>query len=446
MNKKCSNKKHLDISAISYCKDCKIYLCNKCQNHHSEILDNHHLCNIDKEINSIFTGFCNKNKHNNELQFYCSGHNELCCAACLCKIKGEEYGQHKDCSVMPINEIKDEKKKKLEENIKSLEVLSNTLEKSINELKDILVKLNENKENLKIKIQKIFTKIRTALNDREDELLLEIDKKYNKYYFNEELIKKSEKLPDKVKESLKIGKELNKKWKDDELINILYNCINIENNIKDINLINESIQKSNSHTKQKITFSSNEDEVINKIKTLGIINYGFNVTKDIIKKDEDIIMISNWIKQDNDMDFNLLYKVSRDGDRTSTFTEKVAGISPTLVIIQSKSGYRFGGYTSVEWKMTGNYSYVKDENAFIFSIDKRKKYNLKRAQYAICGDPQHFAFGGGHELTIWDKCTSNNNSKDYGNDHSYEIKNYELTGGNSNFYVQDLEVYQVLFN
>ncbi len=449
MNKKCSNKKHLDTSAISYCRDCKIYLCNKCQNLHSELLDDHHLYNIDKDINSLFTGFCNKNKHYNQLQFYCKNHNELCCAACLCKIKGEEFGQHKDCTVMPISEIKEEKKKKLEENVKCLEDLSNTLDKSINELKDILVKLNENKEELKLKIQKVFTKIRNVLNDREDELLLEINKKFNKHYFNEELIKKGEKLPDKVKESLKIGKELNKKWNNDELINIIYHCINIENNIKDINLINESIQKSNSHTKQKMTFTSNEDEIINKIKTLGIINYGFNITKDIIKKDEDIKMISNWIKPNTKINIKLLYKVSRDGDRTSTFIEKVAGISPTLVIIQSKSGYTFGGYTSVEWNMTGYYSYKKDENAFIFSMDKRKKYNLKlkNSSYAICGDPQHFAFGGGHDLTIWDKCTSNDNSKNYSYNHTYEMpEKHELTGGHGNFSVQDCEVYQVLFN
>ena len=449
MNKKCSNKKHLDTSAISYCRDCKIYLCNKCQNHHSELHDDHHLYNLDKDINSLFTGFCDKNKHYNQLQFYCKNHNELCCAACLCKIKGEEFGQHKDCTVMPISEIKEEKKKKLEENIKCLEDLSNTLDKSINELKDILVKLNESKEESKLKIQKVFTKIRNVLNDREDVLLTEIDKKYNKHYFNEELIKKGEKLPDKVKESLKIGKELNKDWKNDELINIIYHCINIENNIKDINLINESIKKSNSHTKQKIKFTSNEDEIINKIKTLGIVNYGFNISRDIIKKDEDIEMIANWIKPNTYMDFKLLYKVSRDGDRTSTFIEKVARISPTLVIIQTKLGHTFGGYTSVEWKTVGDFSYNKDENAFIFSIDKKKKYSLKLncVGTAICIDSQHFAFGGGHDINIWDKCTSNDNSNYYSSNHTYEMpKKFELTGGGRSFYVQDCEVYQVLFN
>ena len=45
-----------------------------------------------------------------------------------------------------------------------------------------------------MKIQKIFTKIRNALNDREDQLLIEVDNKFEELYFNDELIKKSEKL------------------------------------------------------------------------------------------------------------------------------------------------------------------------------------------------------------------------------------------------------------
>ncbi len=109
------------------------------------------------------------------------------------KIKGQGNGQHKDCTVMPIIDIKEEKKSKLKENIKLLENLSNSFEQSINQLKNLITKINENKEELKLKIQKVFTKIRNSLNDREDELLLEIDKKFEEYYFNENIIKDSEK-------------------------------------------------------------------------------------------------------------------------------------------------------------------------------------------------------------------------------------------------------------
>ena len=157
-------------------------------------------------------------------------------------------------------------------------------------------------------------------------------------------------------------------------------------------------------------------------------------------------MILNWINPNKNLSFKLLYQVSRDGDKISTFAEKVSGKYPTLVLVQTKSGFKFGGYTSVEWNMTGNYNYKKDESAFIFSIDKKKKYKLKDSSSAICGDPKHFAFGGGHDISIYDKCTTIK-SKDYSSNHSYEMKEkYELTGGESSYYVQDLEVYQIVVN
>ena len=36
--KKCSNKKHKEVNAISYCKECNKYVCNKCSNYH-ELFD-----------------------------------------------------------------------------------------------------------------------------------------------------------------------------------------------------------------------------------------------------------------------------------------------------------------------------------------------------------------------------------------------------------------------
>jgi len=54
------------------------------------------------------------------------------------------------------------------------------------------------------------------------------------------LIKESEKLPNKIKKSLEKGKALDKDWKDNELNCVINDCINIENNIKDINLTNQN--------------------------------------------------------------------------------------------------------------------------------------------------------------------------------------------------------------
>ena len=151
--KKCSIKKHSEIDAVSYCQECKIFLCNKCINLHSELFESHESFNLDKDISGIFTDVCKYENHFDKLEFYCKNHNQLCCLACICKIISEGYNQHKDCDVCKIKDIENEKKNKLNENIKCLEDLSNNLDKSINELKLLFEKFNENKELLKINIQ-----------------------------------------------------------------------------------------------------------------------------------------------------------------------------------------------------------------------------------------------------------------------------------------------------
>ena len=148
-NKKCSSKSHKEINATCYCFNCKIYMCNKCNKLHSELFDNHTSYNLDKEINEIFTGFCTEDTHSMKLKYYCKNHNKLCCAACIAKIQDKENGQHKNCDVCTIDVIYDEKKEKLEENIKYLENISNDLEQLINDIKLKYEKINVNKEDLK---------------------------------------------------------------------------------------------------------------------------------------------------------------------------------------------------------------------------------------------------------------------------------------------------------
>ena len=109
-------------------------------------------------------------------------------------------------------------KNKLKENIKCLEDISIDLKQKINELKIIFEKIDKNKEELKTNIQNIFTKIRNALNEREDKLLLEVDNKFNNIFINEDIIKQSEKLPNKIKISLEKGKEIQNNWNNNKLI------------------------------------------------------------------------------------------------------------------------------------------------------------------------------------------------------------------------------------
>ena len=226
--KKCSLKKHEEIEAILFCQKCKIYLCNKCQNLHSDLFDGHKTIKLNNS-NEIFIDICKEKNHNNKLEFYCKDHNALCCLACISKIKEEGYGQHYDCNVCHIKYIKDEKKNKLKENINKLEELKNQIKKSINKLNKINEEINKNKEELKLKVQTIFTKLRNALNEQEDKLLLDIDKEYDNVYFKEDFIKESEKLPNKIKISLEEGKLIDNDWNDNNKLNSNINkCITLK--------------------------------------------------------------------------------------------------------------------------------------------------------------------------------------------------------------------------
>ena len=250
--KKCSLKKHSEVDAISFCQDCKTYFCNKCNNYHSEIFENHKTINL-KDEKEIFINACQKENHFDKLEFYCKDHNTLCCLGCVSKIKEGGYGQHHDCDVYHITKIKDEKRNKLKDNINILEGLSNQIEKSINEMKVIFEEINKSKEDLKLKVQEIFTKIRNA---------------------KEDLIKESERLPNKIKKSIDKGKIIEKEWDENNLSSLINDCINIENSIKEINKINDNIKKSKSNKDTKIIYNIDEEQIdilLNKIKNFGNI-------------------------------------------------------------------------------------------------------------------------------------------------------------------------------
>ena len=284
---KCSLNEHKENDAISFCPDCKIFMCIKCDKIHSGLCQKHHPYNLNN-MNEVFIGICKEKNHSLKLNYFCATHNQLCCPACIAKIKSKEYGKHKDCNVCSLKKIKNKKKKNLEENIKNLENLSNNIEQAINELKNMLEKINKNKEELKTKIQVMFTKIRNEINKREDELLLEVDKKFNELFFDEKLVNKSEKLPREIKIYLDKGKKINDDWEDKEkLSSIINDCINIENVINDINNINDDIKKCKEKKNYEVKLKPNEDELEEKLKIVKEIGEIYYEEKEENKEKEE---------------------------------------------------------------------------------------------------------------------------------------------------------------
>ena len=271
--KKCSLDEHREIDSKTICIKCNIYMCNKCDALHSKLFPNHTIFNSEKNVNEIFTGICKEKGHMNKLQFFCKTHNQLCCVACIAKIQEDNIGLHKDCNICTLKEIKDEKKNNINENINYLNELSKTLDKSVEKLINAFENINKSKEELKTKIQNIFTKIRNELNNREDKLLSEVDNKFNNLYFNENIVKNNQKLPEKIKELIKTAENANKEYDDNKIDAFINICINIENSIKNIKEINDDIIKCQNFDNKQIKFIPENEELIKefleKIKNLG---------------------------------------------------------------------------------------------------------------------------------------------------------------------------------
>ena len=58
--------------------------------------------------------------------------------------------------------------------------MHNKFDGDIEKIKEIIEKFTKGKDDLKLTIQNLFTKIRNALNIREDQILQKIDNLYNK--------------------------------------------------------------------------------------------------------------------------------------------------------------------------------------------------------------------------------------------------------------------------
>ena len=447
--KKCFSEEHKEFNAIIYCQECRVYMCNKCENLHSKLFKIHHCYNLDNNIKDIFTGYCKEKNHFEKLDYFCKDHNILCCSSCFIKIKGKERGEHKDCDICFIEDIKDEKKRKLNENIQILENLSKSIDELLAKIKIITDKINSNKEELKMEVQKIFTKIRNVLNDKEDKLLFEIDKHFEDIFLKEDIIKQSEKLPNKIKISIEKGNLIKNELFDDKDQNKLYSfvndCLDIENNIKQVNLITEKIKKCDNSLDLKIHFFPKEEKEINKfiqtINSFGNISKFPPIDSKIINLDENEL-IYKWLPN-NISSISLIYRMSDDGNSFATFHQKCDNQFPALFIAKSKNKCKFGGYTFIGWNSNSS-GYLADNKSFLFSLDKKQKFEIQDNKNTIgCYKDRGVDFHNDCYFyqSNMTECYSNGN-------YSYlKGKGRVLADNKENtFTVEEVEVFKIILN
>jgi len=100
--------------------------------------------------------------------------------------------------------------------------------------------------------------------------------------------------------------------------------------------------------------------------------------------------------------FTLLYKATRDGFEATKFHYFSDNKGPTLVIITSVAGYRFGGYAPDNWALVG---YGRDKATFIFTLNN--PFNTAPTKSALTDNnailPDPFygaAFGAGNDIYV----------------------------------------------
>lgn len=198
----------------------------------------------------------------------------------------------KKCKICIIEDIKEEKAKKLKENITILENLYNSVKESLENIKKNIEDIDIKKEEMKINIQKIFTKIRNEINNKEDELLLKIDKKFDNLVFKESSLKDYDKSSKSIKIFLDEKNLVDKEWKDENIISLINECINVENNIKNLKKLNNDLKKNESKKIYNVDNNFQEEQInkfIKSISNLGDIYYNFEFENNTDEKQKYIL-------------------------------------------------------------------------------------------------------------------------------------------------------------
>ena len=207
--------------------------------------------------------------------------------------------------------------------------------------------------------------------DEDDIILIELKKKeQNQNDIIQTLLKTVQELKEEnnTLEKKMIDKIKNMKIKMKNIIN------NMEKNmIEKYNLLEKRInelEKENNSYKYEILEIKNGN--------LSLLNNSL-----IITKLEEAELISSWITQNKKIKYQLLYRATRDGDKEEDFHRLCDNKAPTMILGKTPGGYIFGGFTKAKWTTSVDSLYLPDSDAFVFSLNQKKKFNAQDKNRAI---------------------------------------------------------------
>ena len=326
------------------------------------------------------------------------------------------------------------------------------------EEKNASLKLDNNNIILNVKINKIgkgeelisliLNKKLLSLNDICDNLKKEIKNLENRVCdierLKNDIIKIKEENEEEInelKDEIKLLKEENKK--KDLIINEIMNWKKKMEKNNEINY--KEIENNKIEENKKIDVKDNSIKDLDKENSIKNL-----IDSKIIEKKEELNLLTNRLKQmkffeNKNITFKLIFRATRDGSSPRSFHEKCDGISKTFTIIKTIKGIKFGGY--IDKKMSNNGGWVRDdEDCFLFSLTYMKIYNpVKNQMKYVLGENIVFSEFGLRD-NLFEASSFNILKKDKANNFFTRFENdYEICGGEREFKVEELELFQIIY-
>ena len=180
------------------------------------------------------------------------------------------------------------------------------------------------------------------------------------------------------------------------------------------------------------------------------------LSEDLTLKDKEIKFLNQWItpplmtlpQPPKYILTKLIFSSEDEDDKALLFHTKCDNIAPTLTLIETTEGFRYGGFTFQTWESPEQSIFKKDKYAFIFSLDTEKKYEVTDEEKSIqCSKFWGPYFGEGGAICVPDNFLSEKNAF-YHWPSSYNISEKdELTFGQEHtINISRYEVFQILIN
>ena len=402
-----------------------------------------------------------------------------------------EINEIKKNSNKPNIELRKSSEKKnnieIDKKINNIENIVKSLEAEIRNIND--ENMNNNRTNLNKRTDTLEKRI-ANVSKQSDDLDIKTDQLFNITKKLENVTKELDKKTNDIME--KMNNMTKEPYKSDEkLRNIKKNATerskynyytdnntgkqyssseNLNNNVIQNNMgyqiykIKDVKQKQNYEIDNQYNSFQNETNNTGN-KNYGESNYSYSVKPESnhidskIVNDNEIRFLVKRIRdihpKINNIYFNLVYRASEDGDKAADFHKKCDKIGPNITLIKTKRGYVFGGFTFKNWEHMPRDidvnkpnlgSASRDSRAFGFSVSNQKIYNNEKPnEFAIWCNRNFGPTFKNNLFQIFDSCLrkggycSVRSNSHFGG----QYYDYEISGGESRFRIEELEVYEL---